>query len=223
MKLPDNPTDDQIDDFNNRQLFVRDAMPSSWLSYAEELEEAAEALWADSDNRLVVEAETQLDRSLLVKKSSTHSRSYILLAGLALENVLKGLIIAGDAKLISSGRLDKTLKSHKLLDLAKRIDGLVLSKDEKHVLQICQYAIPYWGRYPIPLEYQGLQPRQAANDKFRTCFRQLHFRLCKWLYDLLKDGWDSGVGPGTLKMRSIRYGDTIDPKEKFPWANDDES
>jgi hypothetical protein len=221
MKIPDNPTDDQIEDLNNKMLFVRDAMPDSWLSYAEELEEAAEALWAGSGTGFAIEAEAQLDRSTIMKKSSAHSRSYILLAGLALENVLKGLIISNNPSFITSGRLDKTLQSHKLLDLAKRVDGLYLSDDEKLVLQICQDAIPYWGRYPIPLEYHGLQPREAANDKFRTCSRNLHFRLCKSLYEILKDGWDSGVGAKTVKIRSIRYGDTIDPKEKFPWVNDD--
>ncbi len=138
----------------------------------------------------------------------------------ALENVLKGLIIANDAKLIASGKLDNSLKSHNLIDLAKRVNGLILSKDEKHILQVCQDAIPYWGRYPIPLEYKGLKPIEAVNDKFRACFRQLHYRLCKSLYDSQKDGWDSGVEPESFKMRSVRYGDTIDPKEKFPWVND---
>jgi hypothetical protein len=222
MKIHDNLTDAEIDDLNNRQSFVRDAMPDSWLSYAEELEEAAEALWEVSDNGMLVEGDTQLDGSLVVKKSSAHSRSYILLASLALENVLKGLIIASDANLISTGRLDKTLQSHKLLDLAKKIAGLVLSKDEKHILQVCQDAIPYWGRYPIPLEYKGLKPKAAANDKFHTRFRKLHFRLCKSLYEMVKDGWDSGVGAQTLQIRSIRYGDKIDLKEKLPWIKDNE-
>jgi hypothetical protein len=197
-------------------------MPDSWLSYAEELEEAAEALWADKESGLNLEIETQLDGSLIGKKLSAHSRSYILLAGLALENILKGLIIAEDANLISSGKLDASLKRHNLLDLANRIDALELTDDEKQILQICQDAIPYWGRYPIPLEYQGLKPRQAASAKFHSEFRELHFRLCKRLYELLKDGWDSGVGAKTLQIRSIRYGDTIDTEEKLPWAKDDE-
>jgi len=223
MKLSDNPADDQVDEFNNRQLFVQDAMPDSWLSYAEELEQAAEALWADSGSGLKIEAETKLDDSLVMKKSSAHSRSYILLVGLALENVLKGLIITSDAKLISSGNLDKSLKNHNLLNLAGRIDGLILSNDEERILRICQDAIPYWGRYPVPLEYQDLKPKEAANNKFHACSCNLHFRLCKWLYELLKDGWDSGVGARVSEMRDIRYGDTIDIKKKLPWVNNDVS
>jgi len=216
MLLPPNPTDEQIDEYNKKQLFVRDALPIGWLEYSEELEEAAEILWANSGNGFSLQAETQLDDSTLIKKSSAHSRSYILLASLALENALKGLIIANDAKLISSGKLDKSLKSHNLTDLAKKIDGLILSKDEKRILQVCQDAIPYWGRYPIPLEYKGLKPVQAVNDRFRACFRQLHYRLCKSLYDLQQAGWDSGVGPLSFKMSNARYGDTIDIDEKSP-------
>ncbi len=180
-------------------------MPDSWLSYSEELEEAAEVLWSDKDNGMAIESETQFDGKWHTKKSSAHSRSYILLASLALENVLKGLIIAGNSNLISSGKLDKSLKSHKLLNLAKRVDGLVLSKGDVRILQICQDAIPYWGRYPIPLEYKGLKPIQAVTDKFHTNFRDLHFRLCKWLYEQLKEGWDSSVGPRLTVIHHIRY------------------
>lgn len=222
MKLPPNPTDDQLEEFNKKQLFTRDALPSEWLSYAEDLGQAAETLWADSDNRLELQAETQLDKSLEIIKSIAHSRSYILLASLALENVLKGLLVAGDSKLVSGGYLDKTLKSHKLVELARRINELVLSNDEESILEVCQDAIPYWGRYPIPLEYKGLKPKEAASSEFRDTFRTLHFRLCKRLYDLLKDGRDSGVGPKTLKMRSVRYGDSIDMKEKLPWVDTDD-
>lgn len=207
MRLPPNPTDDEIEEFNKRQEFIRDALPVSWLNYAEELMEAAEALWADKNNGMMLQVETQSDGTLSQKRSSKHSRSYILLASLALENVLKGLIIANNPKLIDSGQLDGNLKSHKLINLAQKIQGLALSDDEEKLLQICQDAIPYWGRYPIPLDYKGLKPAEAASEEFHSCFHQLHFRLCKKLYDLTKDGWDSGVGPSTLHASSIRYRD----------------
>jgi hypothetical protein len=221
MKLPENATDAQIEELNSWQSFVRDAMPDSWLSYAEELEEAAEVLWADSGKGVLIEGNTQVDGSFVAKKFSAFSRSYILLASLALENVLKGLIIAGDATLVSTGRLDKKLQTHKLIELSRKVDGLILSEDEQHILQVCQDAIPSWGRYPVPLEYKGLKPEEAANHEFRACFRRLHFRLCRSLYELVKDGWDSGVGANTLQMRSIRYGDTIDLKDELPWAKND--
>jgi len=217
MDYHDNPNDAQIEDSNNKQLFVRDAMPGSWLSFAEELAQAAEVLWAENGNGILLDSNTQLDGKFVVKKSPAHSRSYILLASLALENVLKGLLIASDARLISSGRLDKALKSHKLLELARKVDGLELSEDDKHILQVCQDAIPYWGRYPNPLEYKCLTPEEAATEMFHDCFRKLHFRLCKSLYEMVKDGWASGVGPEILQISNVRYDDTIDSRDQFLW------
>lgn len=222
MKLPSTSTDKQLEELNQKQLFVRDALPSLWLSYSEELEEAAEALWADRDNGLELNMETQAGGTASIKKSTAHARSYILLSGLALENVLKGLLIAHNSSLITSGQLDKLLKNHKLKELADSVKDLTLSLDEQRVLEICQNAIPYWGRYPVPLRYQDLQPLEAATLAFRDSFRNLHFRLCKTLYDLIKDGWDSGVGPKTSEIRSRRYGDTIGIKKPFLWAKGDD-
>lgn len=221
MKLPPNATDEQINELNNKQLFIRDALPASWLEYAEELETAAEALWEVIDTGLILQTETQIDGSLIIKKTTIHSRAYILLAGFALENVLKGLIIANNPSLITSGSLDESIKNHKLTELANKINSVTLSREERNILEICQDAIPYWGRYPIPQKYKGLKTAEEANDEFRSCFRQLHFRLCKLLYDLIKDGWDSGAGPATVKMRNRKYGDTIDLNEKLPWVKDE--
>jgi hypothetical protein len=38
-------TDSEVEDFNRRQVFVRDACPSSWLELGEELRDAAEEVW----------------------------------------------------------------------------------------------------------------------------------------------------------------------------------
>ena len=210
MDIPSNHTDKILEDFNKKQEFVRDALPVNWLTFSEELEQAAEVLWANSGSGQELRAEAELDRISHYRVIPAHSRSYILLAGFALENILKGLIIAGNPTLISSGELDGTLNSHNLLYLAKKLNNLKFSTDEENVLRICQDAIPYWGRYPVPLKYQGLKPEEVVNQAFRDCFRALHYRLCKSLYEIVKDGWDSGVGAKTLQMRSRRYGDIID-------------
>lgn len=220
MTLPPNSTDEHIQDLNQKQIFVRDALPCEWLSYAEELGEAAEALWLDREDCLRLEMGTQPGRTARIEKTCGHSRSYILLAGLALENVLKAMLVARDPSLINSGTLAKSLKSHCLIDLADRIPVFDLDENEMRVLQISQDAIPYWGRYPVPLKFDGLKAKEAASVEFRDIFRRLHFRLCKDVYDAIKDGWDSRVGPETYEVRSTRYGDQIDLKKPFPWAKD---
>ncbi len=207
MKLPPNPTDEDLDKFNQLQVFVRDALPCEWLTYSEELHDAADALWRDSVNAISLNMETEVDGSARIEKTCGHSRIYILLAGLALENVLKGLIIAANPSLVNTGALGKSLKTHNLANLAANVEGLELSTADEHVLAVCQDAIPYWGRYPIPLQYADMQPKEALTPQFRDTFDALCHRLCRRLYDQVKDGWDSGVGPMTFQVRSIRYRD----------------
>ncbi len=66
------PEDDHITtdltEFNNLQEFVRDACPSSWLEYAEELRDAAELLWAHEGERLKigVQSDTNFEPFTLV-------------------------------------------------------------------------------------------------------------------------------------------------------------
>jgi len=221
MEHPKNLSDNEIAKNNRKTEFVRDAMPDNWLSYAEELEEAAaEVIWSCVGDVMMVEGNTKIEGKMEIKKSSFHARSYILLAGLALENVLKAIIITRNPNLISTGQLHNSLKSHNLLNLAEKINDLKFTDGEKRVMRICQDAIPYWGRYPIPLSFDGLQPAEAATEKFRQTFRQLHFRLCKLTYDAIKDGWDSGAGAMCYKIRSRRYGDEIDINEPFPWIKE---
>jgi hypothetical protein len=206
---------------NNRKAkFIRDAMPNNWLAYAEELEEAAEVIWSCVGDVMTIESNTIIGKKMEVKKSSFHARSYILLAGLALENILKAIIITRNPNLISSGQLHNSLKSHKLLILAKKINDLKLTDKEESLLRICQDAIPYWGRYPIPLYFDNLQPAEVATETFRQTFRRLHFRLCKLTYEAIKNGWDSKAGAVCCKIRSRRYGDEIDIKEPLLWTKE---
>jgi hypothetical protein len=207
---------EELKELNAKVVFVRDAMPGAWLAYAEELMESAELIWREKDEGLRLEAEgarngpqpgirlTQRPRRI-----SSISRPYILLAGFALENLIKGLLVAQDPTHINQGKLSSSLKSHELLRLASQVEGLCLSEQEKGVCRIVQDAIPYWGRYPIPLEYNGVLPEVAIDDEFRESFLELHFKLGKRLHLTIRDGWNSGVGPRHLKRRNARYGDEI--------------
>lgn len=212
MDLPNNATDEQTEELNQKQLFVRDAMPTEWLQYAEELGDAAECLWVRTDCAMELAWQTTVGGGERFEKAGAHARTYVLLAGLALENVLKGMLVARDPTLINQGHLHGSIRSHKLLELAGAMPDLSLSETEQRVLSICQDAIPYWGRYPVPLRYNGLSPREAATAQFRERFRALHSRLCRSIYESIKDGWDSGVGATTLQVRSSRYGDMVDIK-----------
>ena len=92
------------------------------------------------------------------RKISSASRPYILLAGFALENIMKGYLVACDPSFISDGNLRDDLKRHELTILAARIDGIALSENENRFCEVAESDIPYWGRYQVPLAYNRVVP-----------------------------------------------------------------
>lgn len=194
----DKSTDNERRTKNEVKRFIGDAMPNGWLDYAIELKNSAETLWNTNDNsiRLVITqeiADTPTGWRRVSRKIYSISRSYILLAGFALENVVKGILVFQNPYHIMSGKLSKELKSHKVLELIQMVDGIELDETERRFCQIVQDAIPYWGRYPIPLEYNRVLPEIGINNKLRDAFLRLFTRLSKQLYFAIRDGWDSGV------------------------------
>ena len=206
---------ESLSDFNNLQEFVRDASPSQWLDHAEELHDNAELIWCHEDQSLRTRVVLNTDRYAVADplRVSGVSRTYLLLAGFALENLLKGLIVLDDPCHINTGVLSRELKCHKIGVLASKVQDLTLSQDENEFCSLVTAAIPYWGRYPIPLDKRGIMPEIGMTRARRHVFLGLFDRLALRLYWAIRDGWDSGVGPKSLKMRSVRYGDRIDPKE----------
>lgn len=199
-------TDSEIEDFNRRQVFVRDACPSNWLELGEELRDAAEEVWKARSQGLRLEAVLDSERSVLGSQTKpAQSRPYLLLAGFATENVLKGLIVARDPSHISSGSLSNQLKSHNLVTLACKIQSLKLSSDESRFCDIATKSIPYWGRYPIPLKSNNVTTETVITEELRAVFLGLFDRLARQLYWRVRDGWDSGVGPVSLQIRDARY------------------
>lgn len=222
--LDDEEIEQLIDDHEARVIFVRDAMPDAWLDQAEELMDAAEVLWEQKDQGLRVEAVGTGDNNVAEegirlteepRKISAVSRPYILLAGFALENLIKGLLVAQDPTHINRGQLSSDLKSHRLLALASKVDGLSLNERERRACRVLEDAIPYWGRYPIPLKYNKVLPEVAVDNRLRHVLVNLHFRLAKRLHWMIRDGWDSRVGARICKRRNGEYGDPMDLSESL--------
>lgn len=191
--------DDEIRTRNNISDFIRDAMPDTWLDHALELKHSAEIIWKTNDGsiRLLMSKELAQDLEDIrhtKKEFLSISRPYILLAGFALENLIKGLLVFQNPSHITSGKLSKELKSHKIVKLIKKIDGMELDDTEERFCQIVQDAIPYWGRYPIPLEYNDIMPEIGIDVELREAFLRLFSRMSKNLFEGIRDGWDSGAG-----------------------------
>lgn len=196
---------DDLKKMNLTQIFVRDAMPSSWLDYADELIDAAEHLWSLAEEGFRFEVNDTVEGNKEIKKIISISRPYILFASFAIENMIKGLIVAQNPTHINNGKLSKELKSHKLLKLLKLINDLELSKDEIEICKILEDAIPYWGRYPIPLNYNDILPEIGITQSKREIILGLHIKLGKKLYARIKNGWDSKVGPKLINIDYKKY------------------
>jgi hypothetical protein len=87
----------------------------------------------------------------------------------ALENLLKGLIIANQPDLISEEKLDKTIKLHDLVKLSDRA-GLTLSAEEEQVLQMLSEIAVWSGRYPAAATFE----RHAKTEHHPLPTRQDH-------------------------------------------------
>lgn len=207
--------DAQVELYNRRQIFIRDAMPENWQNLADELRSAAEILWHKHESSLrieVVQSESAVLNALTV---SAISRPYLLLAGFAIENLIKGMLVAGDPSLINKGSMDKMLKTHKLVKLAELLPILSLDEDERHFCEVAESAIPYWGRYPIPLEFNGVMPEVRLTPALRAAFLKLFSRIHKQLYTVIRNGWDSGAGPQICNVRNTIYERELDIHESF--------
>lgn len=215
MKRPTNAKEAR--EFNKQQEYVRDASPNRWIDYSGELQEAAAFLWEQREERLEVSL-VHDESSHLPQKQFATPRAYALLAGFALENSLKAQLILEDPRLITSASLDNTLKSHRLSDLMRRVRSLTFTSNEFTIATILESAIPYWGRYPVPLNHKALQSDPSFRSGFHDDFATFNYRVRKHVYDRIKDGWDSGVGPKIVSLRSKEFGDNIAIDEPFPWC-----
>jgi hypothetical protein len=196
----------KVDQFNAIQEFIQNAGPDSWMGYADELKEAADLLWNHSNSGRMIEIggnDLQGQTSHIDKPSV--SRTYILLSGLALENILKGFAVSFDPTLVNKGKLDSRLKTHRLLDIIDLCNGLTLSSDETEVCRIAEEAIPYWGRYPVPRTFASMKPEKVATFDFQATFDALYIRLHEQLYLSIRNGWDSGTGARLGELRLSQY------------------
>lgn len=133
--------------------------PWPWLLKAESLMAAFEALIADDEHRV------QDGRPRRVQGVA------YMLAGFAMENLLKGRLIAQQDAAARAGPFK--FKGHDLRQLAQDA-GCTLSDDESRMLERVEQFAVWTGRYPIPMNPEDMRPRELPGGGFapRT-FHQL--------------------------------------------------
>jgi hypothetical protein len=159
--IPDFPTDDAT----WREWFALDLnRAGSWATSARDLLDALEALTLS-----VQAAWRDLDAKKDAKAHSLH-RTYLLLAGYAVENLLKGCVVLHQKwpDQTIEDKMPSLLISHDLLWLSKQADIAWASPEETELLQRLSAFVIWLGRYPAPTRLAGAKPQKLTIGLLNT-------------------------------------------------------
>lgn len=82
-----------------------------------------------------------------------------LLTGYSIENLLKGILVFRDPQLVDdvSGKIAQSIKTHRLLDLARKC-RIAVTNEEEGILESITAQIEWRGKYPGPLKVDQMLP-----------------------------------------------------------------
>lgn len=164
---------------SKQDLFNVAVSAGAWRSRAYQLRIAAEVLFKPYSRQLDGNGRVLPDEQLRNPKYLVVGPVILMLAGLALENLAKGLWVRKN-KPLPPGRLPTELtKSHRVtIDLLKAV-GVQLTPEESTLVKMLQTSVTWAGRYPVPRRPEEMElPRHFGQTEFRQ-FRQLFDRLIK--------------------------------------------
>ncbi len=149
--------------FWNRSVAQTAADPSQWFYTAKRLKRAADLIW----DAVTMDLQKLLSRAMFTEPwpetdltpPISISPVYMLLAGLALENLVKGIIIGQKPERVRTDQLDSWGGSgHKLRKLCEHA-RIQLEQDEDELVQRLQVFVLWGGRYPVPLDFSDHWPQ----------------------------------------------------------------
>lgn len=136
------------------------SQPPLWWLTARRLMQAAEVLWRVHDADLSKLREGQVEAHKL--ENLQLGLAWMLLTGLALENLVKAVLLKRKPELARPGRMPKWPGNGH--DLPKLFDaaGVPLSASERGMLDRLTEFILWRGRYPVPHDVKRLEPRDEV-------------------------------------------------------------
>ena len=155
--------------------------PFFWFKQATELDKAAMLIWVAIRQDLVRLSHAEVGRVIDIK-GAPHANLggvFWLNAGLALENLFKGVIVRGQPHLVVEGVITRPLKTHKLLRLAK-LASVNIDVTEAFFLMIATVCVTWAGRYPCSTKPGESRPpvfSEADVVTYRKMFDRLVARL----------------------------------------------
>lgn len=169
----------------DKEFFEHLAVPHSWLLVADELYEQARVLYRSRGlSRMVMR-----NSPTGMNSYDLSNRSSFLLAGLSLENFIKGHLVYENPSWIANGRLAKDLRSHSLTTLAERSTKLPWPKKGRTTLLALESGINSWARYPCPLNVEAFTDSLSFDELLWEKYLKLAERYKRSLTSLVQRKW----------------------------------
>ena len=130
------------------QFTLRANSPAQWRGSAQSLKDCAELVFGAHLAALQAVMGGDIGQHVF-----SHLRTggvFFLLAGLAVENLVKALVIHRGGATVAT-RLPRALKTHGIRALLERLE-ISLSPEEDKLVSRLETAIAWAGRYPVPLD-----------------------------------------------------------------------
>jgi len=169
-----------------------------WIDQFKKVGKSA-SLWQQSARHLVCAANVLYHRELRIPREAGIAPSGIFIAlmlyGLALENLLKGLLVARGLEATSTGHLSRKLRHHRLRLLCQET-GIDISSDEADLLEELQRLIES-AKYPF-----GVHPRLGKAR--RGIIVPTDFKLTFALIDRVEETLREAAPDRTLERIDLR-------------------
>ncbi|WP_041258019.1 hypothetical protein [Fibrella aestuarina] len=197
------------------EKFIRRGFPENWYDYARELKEAAVLIWRSGSNGYI--AYFIKNKESYYRK--VYSRTYFLLMGISIENLMKEILISERPNHLENGVISNEISSgHDILHLSSKVTSLIFSDKEKDIFRVLSEVIPYWGKYPIPKNFSKLKSEVFMTDHWFNDLVEVYDKL---LDQLLKLNHNGIQGPNNIKFPGLRVGTTDQLSEI--WGSDEDS
>ncbi|WP_341213824.1 hypothetical protein [uncultured Limimaricola sp.] len=195
---------------DRKRDFVEQAAPEYWFSYAHELAETADSIFNRSKKQFVAYLYQSADGTQRTEKRPLVSRPVLLLYGIALENMLKAILISEDTSRLEGGKLSKELLGHDLMALSKRCRTVELTESDRDILSLLSNVVPYHGRYPVPRNSEDMKPEEFINEDIFAKCADLFEHLSIELYRLNHMGIEAPEGVHFPRLHLTHLDDKID-------------
>jgi hypothetical protein len=166
------------------------AAPICWYEVATNLNHQAKLLYADRSGTTTL---TNHHRGTSIT-TATANRGTFLLAGFALENLLKAFLVYENPIYISNGKLANPLKTHSLTNL-RAMATLVPYRDRYNwVLKAFEDGLESWARYPCATTAAVDSLEKTMTPRLWISYGNLFMSHAKRMRKLLTNTWTAPSG-----------------------------